>query len=106
MNAVSVAGDLVAAATALAGLVLVFLGGIATSFDRYDKQQQASVRGSYQRRAWFAFVGFVLALSSAALALAARGFSNACVAVTAAALLMFAFVWVIVAAIVAVRDIR
>jgi peptidoglycan/LPS O-acetylase OafA/YrhL len=106
MNAVNVTGDIVAAATALAGLTLVFLGGIATSFDQYDKQQQATVRGGYQRRAWFAFAGFALALLSAVVALVAKGLNNECGALIAAALLLLAFVWVMVAAIMAVLDIR
>jgi peptidoglycan/LPS O-acetylase OafA/YrhL len=106
MNAVNVAGDLVAAATALAGLTLVFLGGIATSFDQYDKQQQTTVRGGYQRRAWFAFAGFVLALLSAAVAVVAKWANNECTALVAAVLLLLAFIWVIVAAIMAVRNIR
>lgn len=55
---------------ALAGLVLVFLGGIYTAFDAYDAQQKNAVRHKYGCRAWLACVGFFAALASAALALA------------------------------------
>jgi uncharacterized membrane protein len=60
---------MVGAATALAGLILVFLGAISASFASYHKQEQAAVRARFQTRAWIAFVGFTLALLSAALAL-------------------------------------
>ena len=69
MGALRVAGDVATAAVALAGLILVFIGTISTSFDSYQKTEQNAVRARYQRRAWFSFVGFVLAIISAALAI-------------------------------------
>ncbi|MBV5271133.1 MAG: hypothetical protein JZU55_16055, partial [Afipia sp.] len=66
-SAVELGGDISAAATSLAGLLLVFLGAISTTFDTYQAQEKNAVRGRYQRRAWFAFTGFVLALLAAAM---------------------------------------
>jgi hypothetical protein len=71
-SAISVAGDGAASATVLAGLILVFLGAIATSCDSYAKQEQGAIRGRYQRHAWFTFVGFVLALLQSLLRLPLR----------------------------------
>lgn len=51
--------------TALAGLILVFLGGVFAAYESYDKQAQASVRRKFQWRAWFAFGGFTLSLAAA-----------------------------------------
>jgi hypothetical protein len=53
------------AATALAGLILVFLGGVFTAYERYDTEQKAAVRSKYRLRAWLAFSGFLLALFAA-----------------------------------------
>jgi hypothetical protein len=105
-SALGVAGDVTGAATALAGLILVFLGAISTSFDSYQKTEQSAVRGRYQRRAWFAFIGFSLAILAALLALLAQWFSQACLALTAVALLAVAMIWTILAALSSVREIK
>jgi hypothetical protein len=65
------AGDIVAASAALAGLLIVYLGGVASEYASFAKTAQASVRGSFQSRAWFAVGGVlfsVFACGSAALA--------------------------------------
>ena len=58
-----------AGSTALAGLVLVFLGGVLTAYETYDAEQKSTIRGRFKRRAWIAFSGFVAALTSASLSL-------------------------------------
>jgi hypothetical protein len=68
VNGLNVAGEVVGASTALAGLILVYLGSIAASYASYETTQQGSVRLSHQRRIWLAFIGFVFALGSSALA--------------------------------------
>jgi len=105
-SAIGVAGEVLASAVALAGLILVFLGAVASSFGSYQKAEQATVRARYQLRAWFAFVGFTLALLSAILALIAKWLTNDCAALAAVALLAAALIWVLLAALLAVRDIR
>jgi hypothetical protein len=65
------AGDIVAASAALAGLLIVYLGGLSASYASFPRTAQASVRGSFQSRAWFAFFGVlfsIFACSCAALA--------------------------------------
>lgn len=98
--------EVVASATALAGLILVFLGAIGTAFDSYQKQEQNAVRTRYQRRAWFAFVGFALALLSTCLGLVAKWLGNECAALAALVLLGVSLIWVLFAALSAVREIR
>lgn len=105
-SAIGIAGDVAGAATALAGLILVFLGAISTSFDSYQKGEQGTVRSRYQRRAWFAFVGFVLALLSALSALSGQWLNQQCLALAGLALLAVAMIWVLLAALFSVREIK
>jgi lysylphosphatidylglycerol synthetase-like protein (DUF2156 family) len=105
-NALEMSGDVAAAATALAGLMLVFIGFVATSFESYQKQEQQTVRARFQFRVWIAFVGFVLSLLSAALALSAKGFQIECMATSAYAMLLLAFVFAFLGALSAARGIR
>jgi hypothetical protein len=92
--------------TALAGLILVFLGALLTSFDGYGAEGQSAVRRKYQHRAWLALSGFVAALISATLALA--GFCIPCMArfsLYGGLLALFvSFLMVLIVAIVAVKD--
>jgi hypothetical protein len=105
-GALGVAGDVAAAAVALAGLVLVFLGALAASFESYEPQEKRSVRGRFQLRAWFSFVGFALALISATLGIIAKWLQIECAALGAIWILFLAFLLVLAAAVIAIRDIR
>lgn len=62
----NVLGQLFAGGTALAGLVLVFLGGILASYESYDPADRSAVKAQYKRRAWAAFWGFVGSLIAGA----------------------------------------
>ena len=44
MGALSLTGDVIAGGAALAGLILVYLGNVATIFGIYEKTQQHAVR--------------------------------------------------------------
>lgn len=105
-SALPIAGEITGSATALAGLILVFLGATATAFDSYETREKSTVRPRYQRRAWFAFVGFALALVSALCALVAKWLTNECAGLAAFVLLVLALIWVLFAALSAVREIR
>lgn len=105
-NAIDLSGDIIAGGLALAGLILVFLGAISTSFDSYQAAEQNSVRVRYQRRAWFAFIGLCLALLSAVLALLGKWVGSQCAALAALAFIVVAIGWVIAAAAVSVREIK
>lgn len=82
-SATEIAGDVVTASTALAGLILVFLGATSTSYDAYEATERGAVRNRYQRRAWFAFTGLVLALASVLLALIGKWLHQECAALGA-----------------------
>jgi len=61
----NVLSQLFAGGTALAGLVLVFLGGILTSFDAYPTEDKPAVIRKYRARGIIAFSGFLASLVSA-----------------------------------------
>jgi peptidoglycan/LPS O-acetylase OafA/YrhL len=105
-SAIDVSGDITAAATALAGLILVFLGSTSTSYDSYQKTEQGAVRRRYQRRAWFAFVGFVLALLSAFFALVGKWLHQECASLAGIALFVVALAWALFAALSSVKEIK
>jgi|GEM_PF-1343813 len=105
-GAISVAGDVAAASVALAGLILVFLGSISTAYDAYTKQEQPAVRSKYQRRAWFALIGFVLALSASFFAILGKWHGVHSAAQVSIWLLFVALVWVLLVAVIAVIEIR
>jgi hypothetical protein len=106
VSGLNVAGDVVTAATALAGLILVYLGSVATSFASFEKTQQSSVRASHQRRVWIAFVGLLFALASAAFAVIGKWIGSECCANVAVALLFIAFLWGIASALMTVLEVR
>ena len=75
-----IAGDVASAAGVFAGLVLVFFGAALASFDGYDETQKGSVRWTYRRRAWPAFISLVMALAACGFGLYAKAEADACVA--------------------------
>ena len=100
----AIAGVIVGAGTALAGLILVFLGGIFTSYESYDADQQTAVRSKYILRASLALAGFITALLAAGFGLAAHWLCPCSLVYGGAILLSVAFVLILVVAIMAVRD--
>jgi hypothetical protein len=103
---VELGGDVVAGATALAGLILVYIGSVAVGYGTYERQAQATVRSSFQFRAWFAFAGMTLAILAGMLGLVGKWLHNSCVAAAAIILLLLALVWGIIVALFTVREIR
>ena len=105
-NVAEVAGDIVASGSALSGLILVYIGSLSTSFGAYQTQERRTVLGSYQRRAWFAFVGLVLFLLSALLGLVGKWLDLGCAVVGALTFLLVGFGWLLIVAVLTVREIR
>jgi hypothetical protein len=101
----SIASDVITASTALAGLLLVFLGGLVSAYQSYDAEQQPSVRAGYRGKAWFAFAGFLFALLSGALAFIGKIWGEAAVVAVAIAMLGAAFVWTAASAYLSAREI-
>jgi uncharacterized membrane protein len=105
-NPIELASDVVAGATALAGLVLVYLGAVASSFGSYEKQAQGAVRAAHQRRAWFAFLGVFCAIVAAALAVLGKWAENRCVAAASIVFLLVALVWGAITALLTALEVR
>ena len=76
LDIVSAAGDIADAGTALAGLILVYLGAAAVRYETLDPSAQASARDDYRRHAQRAFRGIVIALVAAIAALTAKSLKS------------------------------
>jgi NADH:ubiquinone oxidoreductase subunit 3 (subunit A) len=72
LNVLSVTGEVADAGTALAGLILVYLGALAARYESLNTKSKADERDYYQRHAWLALSGIVLALAAAFFALIAK----------------------------------
>jgi sulfite exporter TauE/SafE len=101
----AVLGLIFSGGTALAGLVLVFLGAIAAAFDSYEKVDKNAARPKYRARARLALGGFGSSLSAAALALGAHWGHPCGLLYSALVLLGLAFALVSWAAFQSVADI-
>ncbi len=102
LDIVSVASDVADAATALAGLILVYLGAVAVRYETLDPKDQSSARDVYRRHARRAFRGIVIALVAAIAALTAKSlksepYATMIAAVAVLALLMSFFIAVMAA---------
>ena len=106
VNGSEIAGDVASSSGTLAGLILVYIGALATGFGGFEPQERRTVAGSYQKRAWFAYVGFVLFLMSVALALTGKWLAVDGLPVAALALLIFGLAWVLVTATLTVLEIK
>jgi hypothetical protein len=70
----NVAGDVIAAGTALAGLVMVYLGGLSVSFASYEKTAQRTVKAAFKTKGKFAFATTATSLLAVASALFGKRF--------------------------------
>jgi hypothetical protein len=92
MNSIEIAGEVVTASTALAGFILVYLGGLHGSYSHLHADQRSQVKAGFQRRAWFAFVGITASLTAAVLGIAGEWLDSKIVADMSVAALAGAFV--------------
>ena len=102
LDIVSIASDIADAGTALAGLILVYLGAVAVRYETLDPKDQASARDVYRRHARRAFRGIVIALVAAIAALTAKSlkaepYATMIAAMAGLALLMSFFIAVMAA---------
>ena len=102
LDIVSVSSDIAAAASALAGLILVYLGAVAVRYETLDPKHQSSARDVYRRHARRAFRGIVIALVAAIAALTAKAlksepYATVIAAIAVLALLMSFFIAVMAA---------
>ena len=102
LDIVSVTSDIAAAGTALAGLILVYLGAAAVRYETLDPKDQASARDDYRQHARRAFRGLVIALVAAVAAMTAKSlkaepYATMIAAMAGLALLMSFFIAVMAA---------
>jgi uncharacterized membrane protein len=76
LDLISVAGDIADAGTALAGLILVYLGAVTVRYETLDPKDQSTARDVYRRHARRAFRGIVIALIAAIAALTAKSLKS------------------------------
>jgi hypothetical protein len=105
-GALGLAGDVIAASAALAGLILVYLGAVASGYASFEKTQQGSVRASFQRRAWFAVVGILFSVAACGSAALAKWLANACVAGASLVLFALTLFWAALSAILIALEVK
>jgi len=90
---IDIAGDVVAGGTALAGLVLVYIGGVAANYSTFDTDAKPAIRFRYRVKVWFAVAGVVLSIAAAALGLVAKWQGSNCAANVAIIALLLGMAW-------------
>ncbi len=101
-----VASTVTGAGTALAGLVLVYIGMLVNAFQGYEKAAQRTVKARFLVRAWVGFVGFLFAIVAAAVAVSAAWLSNECAADFSVILLGLGFVAATLSTLLTVLEIK
>ena len=104
MDTTNVASELFEGGTALAGLILVFLGSVFAAYESHDPAQRALVLSKYQRRAYLAFAGLILALAAAVLAFAGNWSTSPIWLCAATIALGASFIVLLAVAVIAIRD--
>jgi len=105
-GALSLTGDVIAAGTALAGLVLVYLGSVSAGYASYERDQQRTVRAVYQRKAWFAVGGILLSILASGIAVLAKWSANDWIAGVSIIILAFALAWAAIAAVLIASEVK
>ena len=106
MGALAATGEIVTAGTALAGLMLIYIGIQVTNYGGYTATERKTVRPKFQLRASLAAIGVVLALIAAASGLVAKALESQSGAIWAVSISVIAFIWTIIVAIANVREIK
>jgi hypothetical protein len=105
-DALEITGDIISAGSALAGLLLVFMGSIATSYESYEATEKRSALPKFQPRIWFAFNGFALSLFATVAALVAKWWQWECAAIASVLILFISFGFAATAALRAALDVK
>ncbi len=101
----SISGDIITAGTFLAGLLLVYVGNLNTSYGAFNTEQQSDVRRGFQVRAWAAFAAFVVSVLSVGLALGSSWYDCPSLLLASVILLVIVFIGGIISALMMVLEI-
>lgn len=105
MDGLAVSGEVATAGTALAGLIIIYIGALATAFEaRNPGGERNAVRLKFLARAWLAFVGFMFAASSALLSVVGKWITSPCASNVSVWLLLLAFVAAVFATVQTIRE--
>jgi hypothetical protein len=106
MSSESLINQIFGGGTSLAGLLLVFLGVLFTSYESYDAVQKATVKSKYKTRGIIVFFGFLASLIAASSALLSNWMFSELMVVTGVCALAVSFVLLIWTAVTALGDIK
>lgn len=101
-----IAGDVISGGSALAGLILVYLGSLSTGYSGFDATQQHAVRDFYKKRATFAFIGFVATIIAVIAALFGKWFDIDSMTGAAGFVLIASLAWTIITAYFTMKEIE
>jgi len=76
-TSVEIASDVIAGGTALAGLILVHIDGVAARYANFRTEDQPAVRCNYVLKAWFGFLGTIFSIAGATVAPVAKWWGSA-----------------------------
>lgn len=106
MKTIELASDVIAGSTTFAGLIIVYIGAVATSYGGYDRRAQAAVRDRYRRKAAIASVGIGIAASAACSALLGKWASSNFGVALGAVLMVATLICGVAVAVETVREIN
>jgi hypothetical protein len=92
-------GDIIAAGTALAGLIVIYLGTVISEYGSFSTEAQSAVRGKFLPRAWFCLLGIVFAIATSGVAILRKWLGSGSLVGAAAILLSLALLWSVIVAI-------
>jgi hypothetical protein len=101
-----IATDVIASGSAFAGLVLVYMGGVVSSYAAYPPLARPDVRNRFLVKVWFAFVGAILSVLAVLLALAAKWYSIESIANISIIVLFCALAFSVVLLFLSAREIE
>jgi hypothetical protein len=105
-SATEIGGDVVAAGSAVAGLMLVYMGSLSASFSTYSPTEKRTVQGSFSRRMWFACTGLLLNGASIPFGLAAKALDCVCALFVSLGFLMLGLCWLGAVAVLTAQEIK
>ena len=105
MKTLELASDVVAGSTTFAGLIIVYVGGVAASFASVDPEAKSTVAPGLRRRAKIASVGVACAALSAAFAILGKWASSNFLVELSILLLLTTLGWGVAVTFETVREI-